>query len=98
MAIILEEKQQFNWRAFAAVIAIVLFLGAGAYYLFFAPVPGIETIAPSQLKSTKELSGIDFQSDLNRVTSELPPGGKFRNYIGQPSVGITGRTNPFLKY
>src|SRR5579864_4515360 len=99
MAIILQEGPKFNWKALIIVLVIVAALGGGAYALFFAPVPAIEQIIPLQLQPTLELSNIELQSDLSPVANAFSPSQtKFRIYSGEPSVGATGRTNPFIKF
>ncbi|MDO8429919.1 MAG: hypothetical protein Q7S73_00955 [bacterium] len=95
MAIILEEKKQFNWKILITISVIVLIVGGGAWLLFFAPAPAIEIIAPSSARSTSELSNV--QLDVSGVITDE----KFRSlrrYTGQPSVGQVGRANPFIKF
>ena len=95
MAIVLEEKQQSSWKTIITVLLIIGFFAGGVYFLFFKEVPGIETIVPSQLKSTTELSKVQFDpagvmnSDAFRA---------LRRYAGQPSIGQVGRPNPFIRF
>lgn len=93
MAILIQEQQAFNWKALVIFIVSLLAVGGSIYYLFFAPVPGIEIIAPASVKSTMELSNVEL--DLS-VSAELIK--NFRRYTGQPSVGQIGKENPFVKY
>ena len=95
MPILVEENKSFNWKMLAIVAAIILVISGVIYFLFFAPVPGIEIIAPASVNSTSELSTIEFSPE-NVVNDE-----KFRalrRYIGQATVGQIGRVNPFIKF
>lgn len=93
MAILIEEHQAFNWKALVIFIIALTIVGGAIYYLFFAPVPGIEIIAPASVRSTTELSNVEL--DLGVSTDLIRD---FRRYTGQPSVGQIGRENPFIKY
>jgi len=93
MAILIQEQQAFNWKALVIFMVSLAVVGGLIYYLFFAPVPGIEFIAPASIKSTTELSNVEL--DLG-VSTELIK--NFRRYTGQPSVGQIGRENPFVKF
>ena len=98
MAIVLQEQQQTNWRALGIIVAVFLVIGLSAYFLFWSKAPAIEKVIPNELKSASELSNVKFKTDLDSVIRELPPQGKLQRYVGQPSVGATGRSNPFLRY
>lgn len=98
MAIVLQEQQQTNWRALSIIAAVFLAVGLAAYFLFWSQAPVIEKVIPSELKSASELSNVKFKTDLDSVIRELPPQGKLQRYVGQPTVGPTGRSNPFLKF
>lgn len=76
------------------VVSISVVVGV-IYFLFFAPVPGIEVIAPASVVSTSELSGIEFspESVVNSDKFRL-----LRRYTGQASIGQVGRDNPFIKF
>lgn len=94
MAIIIEEEQkQTNWVniAIAAVIVVVLFLGA--YFLFFKQPQLIEVVTPKQLQEINKLSSVSF--DPEAVVSS-PIFKSLRQY-GAPVTPpqTTGRTNPF---
>lgn len=95
MAIVLEEKQKFNWKALLIFLAVIGFLFAVAYFLFFAPVPVIEDIIPLNIKSTTELSTVEFKpGDLtsNKTYQSLKPS------VGPAVVTQVGRPNPFIKF
>ena len=79
----------------AIVAAVILAIGGAAYFLFFTPVPVIEIIVPPAARSIEELSGAQFDP-AGVVNSE--DFRSLRRYAGQPSVGQTGRPNPFVKY
>jgi len=93
MAILVEEQQTFNWKIPVFFVITLAAVGGLVYYLFFAPVPGIEFIAPASVKSTTELSNVELNLG---VGTELIK--NFRRYTGQPSVGQIGKENPFVKY
>lgn len=96
MAIILQEqKRTTSWFAvivFLFLLAVVLIT---AYFLFFAPVPGIEAIAPSSLKSVTQLSQEAEEFDPASITAD-PVLKTLRPHGGLPNVGNIGRDNPFL--
>ncbi len=96
MAIVLkEQKKRINWFVFLVFIFFLVIIIGGAYLLFFTPLPGIETLAPSTLKSTTELSQVDF--DPAQIISN-PTLNTLRQYGNLPSVGNLGRDNPFLGF
>jgi hypothetical protein len=96
MAILIEEeKRSINWFALLVTIFIVCVLGFGTYYLFFAPTPAIEIILPATLQSANKVTGIAVDP-FNVINSEA-----FKSLKGggsQPSIGQTGRANPFLSF
>ena len=94
MAIIIEEeKKAIPWFPIIVGILIVLALGMGTYYLFFAPTPAIEVVLPPALKSAEVLATIDIDptSVINSRSFR-----SLRVYTGLPSVGELGKANPFL--
>ena len=95
MPILVQEQKSFNLQALITFVVVILIVIGGIYFLFFAPVPGIEIIVPASINSTSELSNIEFSPE-NVISSE-----KFRalrRYTGQTTVGQIGRDNPFVKY
>ena len=96
MAIVLEEKKKkVNWFAIGVFLFLFAVVIIGGYYLFFAPIPGIETIAPSILRDTSELAKIDLDPSQvinNAVLKNL------RQHGGLPSVGNLGRDNPLVSF
>jgi len=95
MAIILEGKRKFNFWYWAAVGLVLAVLLAGSYFLFFAPVPAIEVVAPVSTRSAAEISSVDFDP-ASLVNSDAFR--SLRRYTGTPTTGQTGRPNPFIKY
>ncbi len=96
MAIIIEQnKKKISWFGiFTTLFFVVLILGGG-YFLFFAPIPGIEVVAPSGLESAVDLAKITF--DPSGVVNSR----QFKSlkiYTGLPSVGGLGRSNPFQPF
>lgn len=75
-----------------ALIVILIILGAGTYYLFFAPAPLIEVIVPSGLQSVSKIptTGLTAPGIFNS-----PVYKSLRQYVAEPVVGEIGRTNPF---
>ena len=97
MAIVLEEKKEYNWGTLLIILAIITLVIGLAYFLFFAPVPAIESekLKPAALQTATEFSGVEFDP-ATVINSD-----KFRSlrrFVGQSSVGKTGRENPFIKY
>ncbi len=96
MAILIEEeKRPVNWLAILMAIFIMAVLGAGTYYLFFAPTPAIEIILPATLQSANQITNI-AADPATVLTSEAFKSLKV--YGREPSVGQTGRANPFLPF
>lgn len=96
MAIVLkEQKKRVNWFAFLVFIFFLVIIVGGAYLLFFTPLPGIETLVPTTLKSAAELSQVDF--DPAQIIAN-PTLNKLRQYGNLPSVGNLGRDNPFISF
>lgn len=79
------------FKALAAAVVLII-LGTITYYLFFAPAPLIEVIIPSGLKSVSQISekGLNTPGIFNS-----PVYRSLRQYVADPVVGETGRTNPF---
>ena len=98
MALVFEEKKQFNWKGLAVFGGTIVLAAAAVYFLFFTPVPAIEVIVPPAAQSTAEISNIALRPNLDPVIKELPPQGKLRRYVSQQSIGQIGRLNPFVKY
>ncbi len=97
MAIVIEEqKKKVNWFALAIIVLVVVVIGLGAYYLFFASTPLVEKVAPARLQSIQELSSIKLQPDT--VISN-PSFQILKQYVNPIEIEIDsiGRANPFLK-
>jgi len=95
MAIVLEDRQQFNWKALIIFITIIAVILGLAYFLFFAPSPVVQEIMPSGVKATAELSTVNLNpNDLlgNKVYQSL------KQYGGSVVIPQVGRENPFIKY
>ncbi len=93
MAILVEEETRKRGVFGVFIVAIiVIFLGAAAYYLFFAPTPFIEVVIPSGLKTVSRIS----ESGLNApAVFDSPVYKSLRQYAGEPEIGGIGRANPF---
>ena len=95
MAIVIEEqKKGFNWFALAIVILVVAGGVAASYYLFFAPTPFIEKVAPPRLESLKTVSQIELSPELITGNPMFQILKQYINPIEVPT-GIS-RSNPFL--
>lgn len=98
MALVFEEKKEFNWKGLIVFGGAIILAAATVYFLFFTPVPAIEVILPPAVKSTAEISTVALRPNLDSVMKELPPQGKLRRYVSQQSIGQIGRPNPFVKF
>jgi len=95
MAIVLkEQKRKANWFAIIVFLFLLVVILITAYFLFFASVPGIETIAPTSLKSVSQISREAELFDPTTIVSD-PVLKTLRQYGGLPSTGNLGRSNPF---
>ena len=97
MAIVFE-KQERSVPWFTLIISVVALgvLGATAYYLFFAPVPKIQSIIPPALQEANELSGLEF-IDPSTIL-ENPAFRRLRPHVTMPGAGAFGRSNPFVPF
>ena len=96
MAIILHEaKKEINWPLLLGMVLTLAVIIGGAYFLFFAPTPGIEVLVPTSQKIATQISSVELNSDTvvrNKVFQVL------RQYSSPPSGTQAGRGNPFIKY
>ncbi len=76
-------------------LVIAGILAAAAYYMFFAPTPGFETIVPSDLKRTQTISTFDLDP---KSVFNSPQFKALDKYNGLPTGGTFGRENPFLGF
>lgn len=80
----------------AIIIAVIILIVLGTvYFVFFAPTPGFDVIAPPPLQAVGEISRKQINSE-NVLNSQA-----FRNlrpYAPSPTIGLVGRTNPFLPF
>ena len=96
MAILLEEgEKKLQWKGLAAVLGILLLLVGISYALFFAEAPKIEIVIPQSVRSTSELSQVQFDpaSVVNSASFRA-----LRRYVGEQTTGVLGRQNPFIKF
>lgn len=96
MAIIIEEaKKPINWFPIIFGIILIAVIGGLIYYLFLAPTPGIEIIAPATLKEASQIlaAPLDIPSVRDhRVFKTLLP------YVPSLTVSNLGRENPFSPF
>ena len=97
MAIIVEEEKKSSpWLIVIITVFLIVFLGFGAYYLFFRPVPGVEEVAVSpELQSISRVSRITL--DVASVT-ESPVYKSLLKHVSDPNLGVFGRANPFASF
>mgnify|MGYP001592982910 CR=1 FL=1 len=96
MAILIEEKQKFNWKALAIFIVIIAAVSGGAYALFFTDVPAIdEAVNSPASKSVSELANVKFDPD---VVMNSDKRRALRPMAGKIILPQMGRVNPFVKY
>ena len=96
MAIIIQQqKKKMNWFALLIFLFFFAVIFGGAYFLFFTPLPGIEIIVPTTLKSAGKLSQVDF--DSSKIITD-PKLKTLRQYGDLPNTGELGRDNPFLGF
>lgn len=94
MAIVIPKQNKGGSFSRILMIVVILgILGMAAYYLFFAPTPAFDYIAPSALQETAELSRFDMDPDSVLNSTEFR---SLRKINGLPTGGAFGRTNPFL--
>ena len=78
------------------ILVILVVFGLLTYFLFFSETPRIETVLPPILKTSDEIARVPFVDLVQVVNSN-----EFRSlesYVGMPSIGALGRTNPFIEY
>ena len=97
MAIKVEQRKKDKavWPIVAVIIVVVAVLAGAIYYVFFAPVPALEVIAPPPLRTAKEIAQIKV--DPTSVI-ESQAFKNLRNYAPLPTIGQIGRVNPFINY
>lgn len=96
MAIIIEEeKKPIPWTSIIFVLIIVGVIGALSYYLFLAPSPGIEIIAPTALKEASQIlsSPLDVPTVINHKVFKI-----LQSIIPPVTVSGLGRENPFSSF
>lgn len=96
MAIIIERnKKRKSWFSILVIVFFLALILGGGYYLFFAPVPGIEVVAPTNLQQAVDLSQITFDPSAVVNSRQFK---SLKIYTGLPGVGRLGRGNPFVPY
>ena len=96
MAITFEkEKKPFGIVRLVIVIAAVVLIVGGAYFLFFASTPGIEALVPSEQRLATQISKLELNT---QPAVEAFTSNRLKRYAGPPSVGQVGRLNPFVRF
>ena len=94
MAIAIErEKKRINFVALLGAVAIIGIIAGVIYYLFFAAIPGIETIVPSRLKSAGEIAKIELNP---QEVFENPVFRNLRQYVNPLEAESATNPLPFL--
>ncbi len=93
----MEQKQTrgSNWFAISVFAFIFGLILLGGYFLFFAPTPLIDTIAPSGLVTAEKISEVTL--DSSKIVND-PVLKTLREYGTVPSIGTVGRPNPFSSF
>jgi hypothetical protein len=97
MAIIVAgEKQKSPLAAILTILAIVIILVIGAYYLFFSPAPAIEkVIVPQDLQSISQVSKVSID------TQAITESATYKTLVPKlPALQVSGygRANPFILF
>jgi hypothetical protein len=93
MAIILEEeKKTTNWVGIIGIVAVLMVLSIGSYYLFFKKPELIEVIVPDRLRELNELSTTRFDP---KVVVDSPTFRVLRDYALPLPAALKGREDPF---
>lgn len=97
MAIQIEqEKKEFNWGGFFAVVIILAIIFIGGYFLFFQKPELIDVVSPSRLQEVRRLSqAADFDP---KEVLESPIFRSFRDYRAPLTIPPAGRDNPFRPF
>ena|SRR3989344_2283206 len=96
MAIVIEkEKNGMGLSAVLVTLGIMLALFGATYYLFFAPVPGIEILSSPEVQKAAQISTITL--DTSSITGS-PVLNVLKSHVGPPAQGSFGRENPFLPF
>ncbi len=91
-----QQKEKGRGALMLGGIAVILaILAATFYFLFFAAPPRIEVVLPRSLEAIAELSKISLDPSAVLGSEAFR---SLKSYNGLPSVGRTGRTNPFIDY
>lgn len=97
MAIVFEQQRKpINWIKLLFWIFIGAFLVFAIYYLFFAPSPKIDVVLPAPLQKANQIVATQFVDPGLILNSQVFKSLKL--YLGQPSVGVLGRANPFVSF
>lgn len=89
-----KEKGRGVW-VLGGVILVLIILLVAFYFLFFAAPPRIESVLPGPLEKIAELSKISLDPSAVLGSEAFR---SLKSYNGAPSVGRTGRANPFVDY
>ncbi len=95
MAFSFSEGTNRNWLNTVVMVAVILILVLGTYFLFFAPEPFVEIIVPTELEPISKLSKVEF--DHSELTnSEVYQ--SLRQQVPEAVPGPAGRSNPFAPF
>lgn len=90
-----KVSKPVNWTAWIIAGVLTLLVFGAAYFLFFAPTPGIETLVPTEQKVTAQISSIQLDT---RPVVEVFNSGRLKRFAGPPSAGQLGRSNPLISF
>jgi len=97
MAIIInQDKKQISWLFIVGIILAFVFVGLGAYYLFFATPKLLDKVVlPKGLEATKKFR--DANVDVSGIVND-PVFKSLRQYVDEPQAGRIGKINPFTPF
>lgn len=99
MAITIErEKKGIGATTALAVIGGALALLGATYYLFFAPVPGIEKLSPPEVQKASQVATIDLAGAVRDIQNSPVLLNVLKSHVGLPAQGSFVRDNPFLSF
>lgn len=95
MAIVVPKQRSGGLMRFFTFIVILGVLLVASYYLFFAPTPAFDYIAPASLQEAEQLSRFDLEPSTVLESAQFK---SLRKINGLPNGGTFGRANPFVAF
>lgn len=94
MAIVIEEERRQSVNPIGILIwaTLLIAIGAGIYYLFFAKPELVEYVAPASFRSTEQISRVAIDPEGIMGDARFRA---LRQYVTLPEGTVFGRENPF---